>query len=437
MNPDKPSTSFEGKPSQRTHSNIDLEVEGDKKNQLHHDVPIQDKKTNEQQTTNILDFPDEVLLCILKNVDISDLKNLRLCCTRLSRLAEDKFLWKLDYRKKPILVSQMLPYDTFLEPLTHTLAIRGDFDQDWKNLLSCFFFSEIKQICQVLNTLIIEDFYISVEEIMPSLATTIEELQIINCRSYHNVQDFQPVRFVRGICYFVPYIKRLTFKKVLCDLEGSLVTYISNLTELEELSFISCFRIKEFRRNIDVSSQYKCQKLKILDFRNTAVEDRLVEWFCHIKSLEELYLECPKFLRKEWSFRLLQELENIGYRQNISLIQYDEMLQVLLDAERRSDNRVEIIGVRDETFRHYLLSKISDYIIKCNNLKKLHIRHYWRVTRTNIDRIATTLPNLIELDITGCCVTLEDVKHFESQRPNVQTYSSFSESHDKYKSSSV
>ncbi|XP_020297940.1 uncharacterized protein LOC109862326 [Pseudomyrmex gracilis] len=401
MNSDKPSTSFEGKPRQRTHSNIDLEVE------------------------------DEVLLNIFKNVDVNDLKNLRLCCTRLSRLAEDKFLWKLDYRKKPILVSQMLPYDTFLEPLTHILAIRGDFDQNWKNLLSCFFFSEIKQICRVLNTLIIEDFYISVKEITTTLATTIEDLKIINCRSYHGLKDFESKRLFRGICNFVPHIKRLTFKTVLCNLEGSLVTFISNLTELQELRFISCIRIKEFCPNIDIPSQYKCQNLKILDFYNTAVEDRLVEWFCHIESLEELYLECPKFLRKEWSYESFRELQNICYRQRIFLFWHDNMLHWLLcEVECRPENRVEeIISFRDKIFRDYFLSKISHYISKCNNLKKLHIR-------TNINIIATTLPNLIELDITGCCVTLEDVKHFKLQRPNVRTYSSFSKSHKRYESMS-
>ncbi|XP_020296436.1 uncharacterized protein LOC109861275 [Pseudomyrmex gracilis] len=166
MNQDKFSTSFKDKSKNGSHSKIELEVEDDKTKQHDHDVPIQDKRTNEQQTTkNILDFPDEVLLCILKNLDKNDLKNLRLCCTRFSRLALDKSLWTYDYRKEPILPSQMEPYETFLEPLTYTLAIRGDFQQYSENLLGLLFFSKVKQICRALRTLIIEDYYIIADEV--------------------------------------------------------------------------------------------------------------------------------------------------------------------------------------------------------------------------------------------------------------------------------
>ncbi|XP_020297849.1 uncharacterized protein LOC109862265 [Pseudomyrmex gracilis] len=181
MDQDKPSTSFEGKPRKRTHSKIELEVEDDKTQQHDRDVPIQEKKTNKQQTTKtILDFPDEVLLCIFKNMDINNLKNLRLCCTRFSRVAADKILWNLDYSKEPILPSQMEPYETFLQPLTHTLAIRGDFQQDSENLLGHLFFSKVKQICRILNTLKIENYFINMDEVYFTFYKTIYSMYTFN-----------------------------------------------------------------------------------------------------------------------------------------------------------------------------------------------------------------------------------------------------------------
>ncbi|XP_020297791.1 uncharacterized protein LOC109862211 isoform X3 [Pseudomyrmex gracilis] len=312
MNPDKLLTSFEGKDRKRSHSKVELEVEVDKTKQHDYDVPIRNKKTKEQQTIkNILDFPDEVLLCIFKNVTPNDLNNLRLCCTNFARLAADKFLWILDYRKETILPSQMKPYKTFLKPLTYSLAIRGDFKHGNRNILSPYFFFKLRQICRILRTLIIEQYYILITKDTLETSTTLENLEFKNCivagGTFGDVKLFSPP-FFPGICRFVPYIKPLL-----------------------------------------------------------------------------------------------------------------------------AENRVEeIIACRDNLFPNYLLSNISRYISRCTNLKILHIRHYSHVTRTDINIMALTLPNLVELDITGCTVTLEDIKHFKSQRPNVNTYSSFSTQHKRY-----
>ncbi|XP_020297337.1 uncharacterized protein LOC109861903 [Pseudomyrmex gracilis] len=115
----------------------------------------------------------------------------------------------------------------------------------------------------------------------------------------------------------------------------------------------------------------------------------------------------------------------------MSLYRFDEELYTFYNRLAEKNDK-EIITYRNNLFPNYLLSNISRYISRCTNLKILHIRHYSQVTRTAIDIMASTLPNLIELDITGCSVTLEDVKHFELQRPNVKTYSSFSIPHSRY-----
>ncbi|XP_020296444.1 uncharacterized protein LOC109861280 [Pseudomyrmex gracilis] len=437
MNQDKLSTSFEGKPRKGSHSKVELEVEGDKTKQHDHDVPIRDKNTNKQQTTtNILDFPDEILFCIFKNVDPNDLNNLRLCCTKFARLAADKFLWSFDYRKTPILPSQMEPYETFLKPLTYSLAIRGDFKHSYRNILLPNFFLKLRQICRRLRKLIIEQNYIVITK---DTSTTLEKLEFKNCivagGTFGGVKLF-PSPFFPGICRFVPYIKHLIFNNVLWDMESPFLTSICTLTELQKLEIISCFRIKYFYPDIDLfTTPCNCQKLEILNFQNTVVEDKIVEWFYQIESLKELYLECPEYLRKELSNESLKELQNFYYEEYMPMCLFDEELHTFLCkiepllAQNRGE---EIIACRDNLFPNYLLSNISRYISRCTNLKILHIRHYSHVTRADINIMALTLPNLVELDITGCTVTLEDVKYFELQRPNVETYSSFSKPHKRY-----
>ncbi|XP_020294129.1 uncharacterized protein LOC109859874 [Pseudomyrmex gracilis] len=187
MNQEKSSISFEGKPRKQSHSKVNLEVESDKTKQHNHDVPIQDKKTEQQTTKNILDFPDEVLLCIFKNVnDSTDLNNLRLCCTRFARLAADTSVWNLDYRKEPILPCQMEPYETFLKPLTYSLAIRGDYYQSKDNFLLPCFFLKLRQICQRLRTLIIEEYVIvttaeNINKYLSVTLPTLEKLEVKTC----------------------------------------------------------------------------------------------------------------------------------------------------------------------------------------------------------------------------------------------------------------
>ncbi|XP_020296441.1 uncharacterized protein LOC109861277 isoform X2 [Pseudomyrmex gracilis] len=334
MNQDKPLTFFEGKPRKGSHSKVELEVEDDKTKQHDHDVPIQDKKTNEQQTTkNILDFPDEVLFCIFKNVDPNDLNNLRLCCTRFARLAADKFLWSLDYRKTPILPSQMESYETFLKPLTYSLAIRGDFQHGNENILLPYFCFKLRQICRILSKLIIEEYYIPTTKDTPETSTTLETLEFKNCIAdgkFTGVTFFSPT-FFPGVCRFVPYIKLLTFNNVLWDQQSTFLTSICNLTELQKLEVISCFRIKDFCPDIDLFTvPCNCQKLEILDFRNTLAEDKIIEWFCQVESLKELYLECPKFFRDKLSNESLEELQNFYYENYIPLCLFDMEIYTFL-----------------------------------------------------------------------------------------------------------
>ncbi|XP_020296443.1 uncharacterized protein LOC109861278 [Pseudomyrmex gracilis] len=135
------------------------------------------------------------------------------------------------------------------------------------------------------------------------MSTIIQKLEIKNCVAFTSFRLLSyTYHFFRGICRFVPYVKQLILNDVLLVQQSTFLTNISNLTKLQKLKIISCFCLRGFTSDIDLFPfTCNCQKVKILDFRNTAIEEKLVEWFCQIEFLEELYLDCPKYLKNEWS----------------------------------------------------------------------------------------------------------------------------------------
>ncbi|XP_020294128.1 uncharacterized protein LOC109859873 [Pseudomyrmex gracilis] len=126
-------------------------------------------------------------------------------------------------------------------------------------------------------------------------------------------------------------------------------------------------------------------------------------------------LDCPDILLLRIFLHVDEEdLRNLRLlRQRCQQILFVPHVQSLLDTNKFE----EILMYRNNQFQNYLLSNISRCISRCTNLKILHIRHYSHVTRKDINIQSSTLSNLVELDITGCSVTLEDVKHFKSRRP--------------------
>lgn len=140
---------------------------------------------------------------------------------------------------------------------------------------------------------------------------------------------------------------------------------IGELTHLKKLRITSCFRIHTFHPEIDIhtfkcnfktlevflifqyitnqiTAQFMCLFLlrkahfsrdifffffQILDLQNTAVEIRLFEWLCQIKTLKHLYLQCPTYLKKEWSDELLEDFKKLYYKQKfVPLKMFDKLL---------------------------------------------------------------------------------------------------------------
>ncbi|XP_020289375.1 uncharacterized protein LOC109857472 isoform X2 [Pseudomyrmex gracilis] len=360
--------SFEEEPREGTSSKteqVQVEVKVDKKKKQ--DLDVQENLVN---ISKIFDFSDGDLLRVLKTVDKKVLKNLRLCCERLSMLMLDESLWILDHRKEPMIPSQMLPYENFLEPLTHSLAVRGDFERNIDNILGHLFFYKLQEICRLLKELIIEDYYINIHEVtMQQFPKTIEKLELKNCIAYSDYfcQHFSFTSFSE-ICLFMPNLRCLILDNMIWRITPKSLRDIGELTHLKELRITSCFRIHTFHPEIDIHT-FKCnfKTLEILDLQNTAVEIRLFEWLCQIKTLKHLYLQCPTYLKKEWSDELLEDFKKLYYKQKfVPLKMFDKLLYDFHSKVESlsGENKIEeIINYRNYIFQDYFMSNISKYTL--------------------------------------------------------------------------
>uniref|UniRef100_A0A1B6D9M2 F-box domain-containing protein n=1 Tax=Clastoptera arizonana TaxID=38151 RepID=A0A1B6D9M2_9HEMI len=82
-------------------------------------------KTNKNEYS-LLDFSDDVLLEILKNLNTGDLINLGQSCTRLEQLIRDRTLWgNVDLRTSDINGSSLKDYVNYLLPNTKSFAVKG------------------------------------------------------------------------------------------------------------------------------------------------------------------------------------------------------------------------------------------------------------------------------------------------------------------------
>lgn len=88
------------------------------------------------------------------------------CCQRLGQVAQDKTLWRrVDFRASPVLSKDLRKYIRFLQPMTTSLAIRGNLYSDGKIGLSSYFFSYIRFACTQLKELVIEKYYINGDKV--------------------------------------------------------------------------------------------------------------------------------------------------------------------------------------------------------------------------------------------------------------------------------
>ena len=399
-------------------------------------------KTNDAvPRPHILAFSDDVLLNIFKYLNPQDLIAVSLCCQRLDQVAQDKTLWRrVDFRASPILSKDLRKYIKFLQPMTTSLAIRGNLYSDGKIGLGPYFFKSISVTCTQLKELVIEKYYINGNTVqITNFPRTIEKLSLKGCEmSYLHTNK----SYFFKMNFHMPNLTCLILSNCEWFTPHSLLV-ISKMPKLKELRLNSCHRLGECVAYAGLATRFGFKTLEILDLRDTVLGDSEVGFFSYTKTLTHLYLECPSSLRNPESAdhepRLLQ-------REALDQPVYEDgnLAQFLIEDEFRwehftfgrclvTDRAICALG-NDTSDRRIIHNPEGVIVIEedkrvFNNphLKTLVVRNYPHVTNSSLVHLALNAPSLEHLDVTGTSVTRQGVDTFKSQKANVKIVSSFDE----------
>lgn len=405
-------------------------------------------KFEENEKTNdiiihphVLDFSDDVLLNILKYLNPKDLMTISLSCQRLAQIVQDKTLWRrVDFRATPILLNDLKEYIKFLQPITISLAIRGDLYCENDTELSLCFFNCIKTTCIQLKELIIEEYCINGDEIqITDFPRTIEKLSLEGCKIEHlrsNKSYFFRMNF------HMPNLTCLILSNCQWFTPHSLLV-ISKMPKLKELRLNSCHRLGECVAYTSLATRFGFKTLEILDLRDTALGDSEVGCFSCTKTLTHLYLECPSSLRNAESSDELRPLQREALNQ-LPVYEDGNLAQFFVEDGFRWENYMfgrclitdrAICALGSDTCDRIINNSAEEVIVVegdkriFNNphLKTLVVRNYPHVTNSSLVHLALNASSLEHLDVSGTSVTRQGVETFKSQRPNVKIVTSFDE----------
>ncbi|XP_024880402.1 uncharacterized protein LOC112460116 [Temnothorax curvispinosus] len=390
---------------------------------------------------NILEFSDDVLLNILKYLHPQDLMAISLCCQRFAQLAQDRTLWRrVDFRTNPILLDDLNQYMKFLQPITMSLAIRGNLICREGSSLTQKFFNNVKTLCDQLKELIIEEYYINGDKIhITDFPCTIEKLSLKGCKMNY-LQNNKSYFFKMDL--HMPNLTCLILSNCEWFTPHSLLV-ISKIPKLKELRLNSCHRLGECVAYASLATRFGFKTLEVLDLRDTALGDSEVGCFSSTKTLTHLYLECPSTWRNEESPEAIiqQQALRLPIFEDGNLAQF--LVEDAFSFENYgfqrcliSDRAICALG-SDTCDREVVNSFLApqgmiilreDRRISNNpNLKTLVVRNYPRVTNSSLIHLALNASRLEYLDVTGTSVTRDGIESFKSQKNNVKVVSSFDE----------
>ncbi|XP_020277496.1 uncharacterized protein LOC109851642 isoform X2 [Pseudomyrmex gracilis] len=407
-------------------------------------VKLEVTDLNGATSPNILEFSDDVLLYILKYLDPQDLMTLSLCCQRFARLTQDRTLWRnVDFRTQPMVLDDFDKYTKFLQPMTTSLAIRGDLVSN-NTVLTQSFLKNVRTLCKQLKELIIEDYHINGDKIpITDFPSTIEKLSLEGCEMDYAQQNKS---YFFKMDLHMPNLRCLILN--FCDwFTPHSLLVISKIPKLTELRLYSCSRMGECVAYASLATRFGFKTLEILDLRNTGIGDSEVGCFSSTKSLQHLYLECPEHLREE-SPEIIQRQQQQRQRQANALqmpaiFEDDHLAQFLVEDEfvfernysmrcLVSDRAICALGsdlcdrrVINSSPEGMIIAQEEKQVSNNPNLKTLVVRHYPRVTNSSLTHLAFNVSTLEYLDVTGTSVTSEGIEAFKSERPSVKIVSSF------------
>ncbi|XP_012219174.1 uncharacterized protein [Linepithema humile] len=398
---------------------------------------------------NILSFSDDVLLNIVKYLHPQDLMAISLCCQRFAQLTQDRTLWRrVDFRVKPILLDDLIKYMKFLQPLTLSLAIRGNLSSG-TSALTQNFFDHVRTQCNQLKELIIEEYYIHGDKIqITDFPCTIEKLSLKGCKMDY-LQSNKSYFFKMDL--HMPNLTCLILTKCNWFTPHSLLV-ISKIPKLKELRLNSCHRLGECVAYASLATRFGFKTLEILDLRDTSLGDSEVGCFSSTKTLTHLYLECPTLGHEDRESEIVQQRQQrqrqplpipipipIYEDHNLAQFYIEDLVSFEDFGFQRcliSDRAICALG-SDTGDRKVINSSPQGMVILqedrriCNNpnLKTLVVRNYPRVTNSSLVHLALNASKLEYLDVTGTSVTREGVESFKSQKTNVKVVSSFDTRH--------
>ncbi|XP_058798240.1 uncharacterized protein LOC131668243 isoform X2 [Phymastichus coffea] len=402
---------------------------------------IQEEKENKYR--GLLDLSDDVVLHIFKFVSAVDLMSLYLCCTRFNRLCCDRTLWKsLDLSDTHLSASDLDKYETFMQPATKLLFIRGNIGASELSELHLNFLNIVASKCPKLEDLIIEDYYINRHQIqIQHFPRTLKKLSLEGC----HIQNFSNDKsYLNNIHLHIPSLTCLVLSNCLWVTNHSLMA-ISKIPNLKEVRMNSCHGLGEDIAYASIATKVGLKKLQILDVRDTFIGDSVVSSFSHISTLTEMYLECPSEettlhvpeAQHQNRHVLLVQLprpqainqENIVQENNVELNHANDDRCHVTDRSicslsyHGSENNQEVVQHLEQVqlLHGRVRSSTNPY------LKKLVIRNYQGVTDQTLQHFCNHGPSLLYLDVTGTSVTKEGLQNFKIQRPEVILISSFSE----------
>ncbi|KAG7202364.1 hypothetical protein KM043_018690 [Ampulex compressa] len=367
---------------------------------------------------HILEFSDDVLLNILKYLSPQDLMSLSLCCQRLCQVAQDRTLWRrIDFRETPVLLNDLRKYIKFLQPMTTSLAMRGNLRSEKYSGLTQKFFNTIKTLCTQLKELIMEEYHINGDKIqITDFPRTIEKFSLKGCEMGYLQSNRS---YFYKMHHHMPNLTCLILSNCQWFTPHSLLV-ISKMPKLKELRLNSCHRLGECVAYASLATRFGFKTLEILDLRDTALGDSEVGCFSSTKTLTHLYLECPSNLRNE------ETPESVEQRRQ-------QQRQVLQQPVFEDGNLAQFIVEDGFPWQNYVFQRclISDRAIcalgsdTCDrrvinnsgqrlivveedkrifnnpHLKTLVVRNYPNVTNSSLVHLALNASSLEYLDVTG------------------------------------
>lgn len=324
---------------------------------------IAEVETEEIQTSEIIQFPDNAMLIIFAQLDTSSLIEASKVCKKWFNLSKDSTLWtKLDLRgrKKALSLKNLwkLSRARFTTALTE-LHLRGSVGPSKAVLdtITIPFLDSLKQRCPNLTSLTLENFDLRQQALGLSISMLPPQLLSLSLKDSmlsHGWFDS---------------LKLNTFHmEKLGILDVSNCTIVSN-TDLEAFSYL---------RNLHTLLLYNCYRISARGIPTIAA---------NLRSLTTLDVSCCPGINDvalHYFGRNLQELRKLSLR-----------------------------------FCHHVTdSGISSLIYGATELEYLDIFSCHEVTTQSLKNISQYSKSLKYLDVRSCKVTKEDVATFATSLPS-------------------